>query len=71
VPYDIDIPKNLAGDAGDDGDDGAPESADGAAALAADDDGASSLLIIEISLAAIAALAIGGSFAMRRRAESE
>jgi hypothetical protein len=29
------------------------------------------LLVIEIGLAAIAALAIGGSFVMRRRAESE
>ncbi len=50
----------------------APESGDGApAALIAEDDGVSSLLLIEIGLAAIATLAIGGSFVMRRRAESE
>ena len=57
---------NSAGDAT------APESGDGTpATLAAEDDGVSSLLIIEIALAAIAALAIGGSFVMRRLAESE
>ena len=60
------------GDDGNDGDDAATESGDGApAALTAEDDGLSSLLIIEIGLAALAAIAIGGSFAMRRRAESE
>jgi anti-sigma factor RsiW len=56
--------------AGDDGD-AATESDDGASAapapLTADDDGVSSLLIIEIGLAALAAIAIGGSFAIRRR----
>ncbi len=52
--------------------DGAPESGDGApVTLTAEDDGVSSLLIIEIGLAAIAVLAIGGSFVVRRRAESE
>jgi hypothetical protein len=49
-----------------------PETADEAAtAITSEDDGLSSLLVIEIGLAAIAALAIGGSFVMRRRAESE
>lgn len=51
---------------------GVPESTDeAAAAFTSEDDGLSSLLVIEIGLAAIAALAIGGSFVMRRRAESE
>ena len=51
---------------------GEPESADEAAAAStSDDDGLSSLLVIEIGLAAIAALAIGGSFVVRRRAERE
>ncbi len=49
-----------------------PESGDGApTALAAEDDGTSSLLLVEIGLAALAVLAIGGSFVIRRRAESE
>ncbi len=69
TPGDGARPNNFAGD---DSDAAAPESGDGApAALTAEDDGVSSLLIIEIGLAAIAALAIGGSFVMRRRAESE
>ena len=51
---------------------GVPESVDEAAtAITSEDDGLSSLLVIEIGLAAIAALAIGGSFLMRRRAEQE
>jgi hypothetical protein len=51
---------------------GVPESTDeAAAAFTSEDDGLSSLLVIEIGLAAIAALAIGGSFVMRRRAEQE
>ncbi|MCH7483760.1 MAG: zf-HC2 domain-containing protein [Chloroflexi bacterium] len=58
-------------DTGDDGQAAAPESGDGTPiALTAEDDGISSLLIIEIGLAAIAALAFGGSFVMRRRAQS-
>ena len=49
-----------------------PESGDGApAALTSEDGGVSSLLLIEIGLAALAVLAIGGSFLMRRTAESE
>ena len=51
--------------------DGAPESPDEAATLTSEDDGVGYLLAIEISLAAIAVLAIGGSFVMRRRPESE
>jgi hypothetical protein len=52
--------------------DGAPESGEGTAtAITSEDDGLSSLLVIEIGLAAIAALAIGGSFVMRRRTEQE
>jgi len=55
-----------------DGDTAALESGDGApAAFTPDDDGLSSLLIIEIGLATIALIAIGGSFAMRRREDSE
>ena len=61
---------NLAG--GEDSDAAARESGDDATtAFTAEDDGVSSLLVIEIGLAAIAVLAIGGSFVMRRRAESE
>ncbi len=49
-----------------------PESGDGApAALTSEDGGVSSLLLIEIGLAVIAVLAIGGSFLIRRPAESE
>ncbi len=57
---------------GDDGEATAPEPGEGApAAFTSEDDGVSSLLVIEIGLAAIAVLAIGGSFVVRRRAESE
>ncbi len=52
--------------------DGAPESAgDAAAAFTPEDDGVGYLLAVEIGLAAIAVLAIGGSFVVRRRAERE
>ena len=58
--------------AGDDGKAAAPESGDGSPfAFTAEDDGLSSLLLIEIGLAAVAVLAIGGSFLVRRRAESD
>ncbi|MCH7616601.1 MAG: zf-HC2 domain-containing protein [Chloroflexi bacterium] len=40
-------------------------------AFATEDDGVGYLLVIEIGLAAIAVIAIGGSFVMRRRAEGE
>ena len=71
------IPGDDMGFLSDDGNDGqaaATESGDGAPAApavpTAEDDGLSSLLIIEVGLAAIAAIAIGGSFAMRRREDS-
>ena len=58
--------------AGDDDGAGVPESGDSAtAAFTSEDDGVSYLLVIEISLAAIALLAVGGSFVLRRRAEDE
>ena len=54
------------------GEAGVPDAGDGAAAaFTSEDDSVSYLLVIEISLAAIAVLAIGGSFVMRRRVESE
>jgi hypothetical protein len=57
---------------GDDGSAAAPESGDAApAALTSEDDGVSWLLVIEIGLAAIAVLAVGGSFVMRRREEKD
>ncbi len=57
---------------GDDKEVAAPDPQEGgAAAFTSQDDGISSLLVIEIGLAAIAVLAIGGSFVMRRRVESE
>ena len=69
TPDDGARPNNLDGD---DAEAAAPEPGDGAAAaLTAEDDGVSALLVIEIGLAAIAVLAIGGSFVMRRRAERE
>lgn len=76
VEQDPRIAPDTSGDlneiAGDDGEATAPEPGEGApAALTSEDDGISSLLVIEIGLAAIAVLAIGGSFVMRRRAESE
>jgi len=58
--------------AGDDGEATAPEPGEGAAtAFTSEDDGVSSLLVIEIGLAAIAVLAIGASFVIRRRADSD
>jgi hypothetical protein len=57
---------------GDDGSAAAPESGDAApAALTSEDEGISLLLVIEIGLAAIAVLAVGGSFVMRRREEKD
>ena len=58
--------------AGPDSGEGAPESGDGAAAaFSPEDDGVSALLVIEIGLAVVAVLAIGGSFVVRRRSENE
>jgi hypothetical protein len=50
----------------------APAPGDGeAATLASEDDSVSYLLVIEIGLATVAVLAIGGSFVMRHRAEND